>query len=535
MDDPMNPAASRNVHQHFCRPWGNGITKIHSRRYQVVVEHNYGNLPEVGGKPKVERILGSNPKVTTNDGGKFIELNPVWFHDQVFAHLSLSHNIVSFLLLLDINSYRYLWPLIHYHKFLARCIKKLKRNGIDVKNSVSPVSVFLREEVCSVSDHLAAVSLFDSDQWMECLKDFHGWTDPREEAEEIVRNLISQLKLRPMNEPGDVDSPLLRNQIDEQYLRAMASARAQMAGAVSQGDKRSSRETPSSGKRGPSPRENKSKISRGYDATSGHPPAYPRHASPGFVQQNQGNGMPHSSGRRSRFGYPPQAGGQWYGQQNWNPNGQFPYGEDVSVHSGISGDNFAHQYDPNYHGGMPPQYYNPMMYPQHPMPTWPLQTGFDPSLQDPSLMEPYVAEQGPPPGWYSHPHSSGMFPSQPSEMGGMVPGTPGGPLASHDMSAASGMDPSQQIGGDHTPYKYNPSQVPMSPYWGHLDHGTLAMMGIASPHAPSAPQTPARSSTRGTGSFDGSQDASAISAQPLLLRQQYAGYGVSNRFVRRIF
>ena len=72
---------------------------------------------------------------------------------------------------------RYLWPLIHYHKFLAKCIKKLKRNGVDVKTSVSPVAVFLREEVCAVSDHLASVSLFTSEEWMDCLVHFNGWTD----------------------------------------------------------------------------------------------------------------------------------------------------------------------------------------------------------------------------------------------------------------------------------------------------------------------------------------------------------------------
>lgn len=62
---------------------------------------------------------------------------------------------------------RYLWPLIHYHKFLAKCIKKLKRNHVDVKKSYSPVAAFLREEVCAVSDHLAAASKFTSEEWME--------------------------------------------------------------------------------------------------------------------------------------------------------------------------------------------------------------------------------------------------------------------------------------------------------------------------------------------------------------------------------
>ena len=122
--------------------------------------------------------------------------------------------------------YRYLWPLIHYHKFLAKCIKKLKRNGVDVKQSVSPIAVFLREEVCAVSDHLKDVSLFGSDQWIACLQHFHGWTQA--ESESQLRAIVRTLKLRPVNEPGDVDSPLLRSQIDQQFLRTMEAARAQL-------------------------------------------------------------------------------------------------------------------------------------------------------------------------------------------------------------------------------------------------------------------------------------------------------------------
>ena len=130
--------------------------------------------------------------------------------------------------------YRYLWPLIHYHKFLAKCIKKLKRNGVDVKVSLSPVGVFLREEVCAVSDHLASVSLFESERWMDCLAHFEGWSNSDKASEARLRIIISDMKLRPLNEPGDVDSPLLRHQIDEQFLRAMVSAREAMNGVPHQ-------------------------------------------------------------------------------------------------------------------------------------------------------------------------------------------------------------------------------------------------------------------------------------------------------------
>ena len=78
-----------------------------------------------------------------------------------------------------------------------------------------------------MSDHLAAVSLLSSERWMECLTHFEGWTDPTCEAK--LRKVIEGLKLRPLDEPGDVDSPLLRSQIDEQFLRTMAAARESMS------------------------------------------------------------------------------------------------------------------------------------------------------------------------------------------------------------------------------------------------------------------------------------------------------------------
>lgn len=124
--------------------------------------------------------------------------------------------------------WRYLWPLIHYHKFLARCIKKLKRNGLDVSSYHSPVCVFLRTEVCAISDHLAEVSKFTAEEWLSSLSYFNGWTDSSPEYENTLRKLVSKLKLRSLTEPNDVDSPLLRGQIDTQFLRAMAANREQM-------------------------------------------------------------------------------------------------------------------------------------------------------------------------------------------------------------------------------------------------------------------------------------------------------------------
>ena len=151
-----------------------------------------------------------------------------------FTYLSHKSHVVLpiFPTLHDI--YRYLWPLIHYHKFLAKCIKKLKRNGVDVKNSVSPVAAFLRSEVCAVSDHLATCSYFSSEEWMGALHFFEGWADASTEAEVALRSLIHKQDLRPLGEQADTDSPLLRDQIDVRFLKAVAAARAKQppSGAV---------------------------------------------------------------------------------------------------------------------------------------------------------------------------------------------------------------------------------------------------------------------------------------------------------------
>jgi hypothetical protein len=98
-----------------------------------------------------------------------------------------------------------------------------------------------------------------------------------------------------------------------------------------------------------------------------------------------------------------------------------------------------------------------------------------------------------------------------------VPGTPG------DVHPSMNDPSSPQIGED-APYKYDPS----SPYWGHLDQGTLAMMGIMTPQGMAAAQTPSRNPRRsplGVADDDKRHAAGHVNAQPLLLRQhQYASY-----------
>ena len=120
---------------------------------------------------------------------------------------------------------RYLWPLIHYHKFIAKCIKKLKRNGIDVKSSMSTVSLFLRQEVCNVSDHLAFMSKYDSEEWTSALSHFESWTDHDPNVEGTLRTLVASQKLAGLAETTDAQSSLLRSQIDDKILKAMQMAK----------------------------------------------------------------------------------------------------------------------------------------------------------------------------------------------------------------------------------------------------------------------------------------------------------------------
>lgn len=137
--------------------------------------------------------------------------------------------------------FRYLWPLIHYHKFLAKSVRKLRRNGIDVKTSTSSLSLFLRQEICNVSDHLAFVSKYDSEQWTSALSCFDGWTDHTREVEESVRKLVFQQKLQGINEMSDLESSLLRSQVSDAILRAIKSEKKKLSQDAS-----SQREAPAS-------------------------------------------------------------------------------------------------------------------------------------------------------------------------------------------------------------------------------------------------------------------------------------------------
>lgn len=377
--------------------------------------------------------------------------------------------------------WRYLWPLIHYHKFLAKCIKKLKRNGVDVKLSVSPVAVFLREEVCAVSDHLAAVSLFGSEEWMACLQHFSGWIVLEEEA--AYRQFVAGLKLRPVLEPGDVNSPLLRSQIDETLLRTMVAQREQM------------RETEGSQQK-PGPEASPKAIK---ERPAGQPPMYPRSAAnvPKQISNNR---------QRRYFG--------WWNGTSWE---QSPppgiYADNCSVQSALSTDSYTrphYDYNVMYHHAHPGAYN-----PYYPMPLpapsdHSNSTGLDSynataTLNSSAAQQPdwHMYHQGfypRPDGFYPPPHYYGNAPMDQTNSSNTTT-DPQSPSSSTTNTAEQQSCTPQ--GPPTNPYA-------ASPYWAHLDQATMAMM--ATPN--DSPETPRRKNDGGAG-YD---------AQGPLVRHQYYGF-----------
>lgn len=431
--------------------------------------------------------------------------------------------------------WRYLWPLIHYHKFLAKCIKKLKRNGVDVKLSISPVSVFLREEVCAVSDHLASVSLFDSDEWMSCLRHFEGWTVISPSAEIRYRFFVRQLPLRSLTEPGDVDSPILRSQIDENFLRAMAAQREQMRDSNATATLTSANQSSDQ----KALNDHVSADPPTVNATNGQPPMYPR-ASPHV------GGIPrHIHGiRRPRY-FPSQGG--WY-----SLDGQH-FHDSCSVHSELSANSYPQQQQQRYdfHPTAPGVYpipgpmHVPMGFYQHaPFPSSADHSqssesyGFPCAGYADGWMHPYMAasyavsQQQSSEGYYQMP----MSPSIPS------PSAVYGQSKSNTVLTENAVDPSaldmnhiDLSGSLATPFKYDAdNSFIQSPYWSHLDQATITM-GLPTPAKAETPMTPTRYDENNSGrqtkdstAYAGEESAFVNKAQAPLLRHHYYSLGHYN-------
>jgi hypothetical protein len=175
------------------------------------------------------------------------------------------------------------------------------------------------------------------------------------------------------------------------------------------------------------------------------------------------------------------------------------------------------------------------MYPQHPMASgqsW----AYNHSMMDHGLYqmgEPYNPDHS---GWVGVANADHYVSHQVADSSGFsgtVPATPDAqPSSSRGFGAYEGAESTaEDVEQEGAVYTSDSAQIPVSPYWGHLDHATLALMAIASPQGKSAPQTPSRrtepvsSQTDHDGADEGRNGVS-ITAQPLLLRHQYYGYGV---------
>jgi hypothetical protein len=425
--------------------------------------------------------------------------------------------------------WRYLWPLIHYHKFVHKCIKKLKRNGVDVKISVSPVSVFLREEVCAVSDHLATVSLFGSEEWMDCIQHFNGWTD-METTESIQQYqlFVQTLPLRSLQEPIDVDSPLLRNQIDEAFLRTIAYQR-EMANVLHNPQSTSSVASSSKLTRNQPGNTTTTATNTTGTATmnAGPPPMYSHMMTHHHQLQQQQNQLPVpkqiNGVRRSR-----------YFANGWYPPGHYPPGwenlpiDASSVHSELSANSYPqpppiHQhhsyidtatvaaqaahyhmyphpptgvttyYHHHPHHGMVPSPGHSIMSMGRVAPseashstdyTYPDQYGgwMDPTMAAYAMNPQYYPTTS---HYYNVVDASTMYPSPHASTSKQPPDTS---ESEGTVEEEEGNESSKE-----TPYKYNMDQsyIMQSPNWAHLDQATLAM-GLATPAMISPATTPRR-------------------------------------------
>ncbi len=411
----------------------------------------------------------------------FIILN---LHDGSLTN-NYSLNILHYITLI----HRFLWPLIHYHKFLAKCIKKLKRNKVDVKTSLSPVSAFLREEVCAVSDHLACVSKFDSEDWMNALPYFDGWISTNEEDEQIVRDLVKMLPMRKLDETKEyVESPKYRALIDASFDKAMANNREQMAAGdeyqySDQGSEKRMNAAP------PGLRKGNANAAKGN-----HRPPRPGSRNGGARPArgaSKRNGRAH---RQNHHGYQPAMNQTMMQNHMMNMSMQSMYTYDPYIQANQS----AHY--------MPPHPENEYYYAQA-NPNWvPMAHGPDYEINNFSYLDQSMVSTD----MQYYPHNN-ENPDAQGNWSGVPPSEISNSVCGEEMSQCS--EQASQVGGPEgvslsfigtkinanmenckTPSKDRSAGMhaggPPSPYWGHLNMATLAMSGLASPGArhPPSPQ-----------------------------------------------
>jgi hypothetical protein len=321
---------------------------------------------------------------------------------------------------------------------------------------------------------------------MDCLENFDGWADFHDE--EKLRKIIRGLKLRPLDEPGDVDSPLLRSQIDEQFLRAMISARENrditpQSDATNVSNKLKADSKLSSGLplhpkvsaiilsnirrfiKSNLLHQKNAKVTTRAAKQQSHSMYASQRAMTNKSQSSFGDGSRSSHG--ASCGYPT---GRYWGN-GWTPNFAV-CDESNSVHSTLSGDTQA--------CGYPPAHYDPYLYGFYSVPYYP-----------PHYQEQFVSH------YYHGGYVTGynMCINQEHSIKSIP-----APNNSHHAQGGSPVPP-------RTPSKASPDLLEQnelsaqyvdsctnygSTYWGHMENQmrqTLANAGIITPHkcAPASP------------------------------------------------
>eukprot|EP00557_Chaetoceros_sp_GSL56_P009562 CAMPEP_0176493744 /NCGR_PEP_ID=MMETSP0200_2-20121128/9709_1 /TAXON_ID=947934 /ORGANISM="Chaetoceros sp., Strain GSL56" /LENGTH=793 /DNA_ID=CAMNT_0017891421 /DNA_START=192 /DNA_END=2573 /DNA_ORIENTATION=- len=372
--------------------------------------------------------------------------------------------------------WRYLWPLIHYHKFLAKCIKKLKRNQVDVKTSPHRVSAFLREEVCAVSDHLASVSKFDSDDWMDALPKFHGWIDNSSDNEKVLKRIICILPMKKLCESKEeLDSPVFRHLIESSFEKAMIIHKEQL----SSGAEYLCSDMNGSYKHSALQMPKTKKLNSSQSNMRDNRP--PRHSGKGNSRPPRAN-KKHVGGRQNHFS-----------------NGGFPHGMMMQQHMDMSMNSCYpygayHQMNQSVHY-MPPQHENDLYYGQN---GWaPQMIPGNYNFLDQSMMSADMSVYYPPtdpmPNWNSHnAHDASLCSynvedmSQCSDQASQI-------CAPEGVSLSFIGPTSSKAQGEicKTPSKTKGqgiSTAPPSPAWAHLANAAMSSLASPSGQIPNSPQ-----------------------------------------------
>jgi len=347
---------------------------------------------------------------------------------------------------------------------------------------------------------------------MSCLKQFNGWTEIG--AEEGLRERVRVLKLRSLHEPDDVESKLLRDQVDRHFLTAMAKARAQL-------------------------REGNEPIDSNGDEgrDRGQPPVYPRSGSrnngtPGYQHPGPRRQQHHSPGGHDHYGvhhpihHPPYWGWEHHSMVS-------PYGDNSSVQSALSNDSgCVHPTYPMYmhpvapHGYHPHYYSGHIVYPPCP-PCGTTQRKYKHGDESPDHHQTWV-DQAAYGAHIYHPYPT------PVALAHGIPVEVSQASAHEDMSEAADMEfpPAEHSvdGKEATPpVKFNMQvQQQQSPFWAHLD--TVAV-GLATPAKSSPAGTPCRPNPNDVHTTD-DLSGYVASAQPIILRahHHYGHYGARDGY-----